>query len=61
MTNGGMTPSQLNINVGSGRYPMKGFVNLDNSIFLRTLPIYPVLKPSLRSRQMEINGSLAVA
>ena len=54
MTNGGMTPSQLNINVGSGRYPMKGFVNLDNSIFLRTLPIYPVLKPCLRSGHREI-------
>lgn len=49
MANVGMTPSQLNINVGSGRYPMKGFVNLDNSIFLRSLPFYPLLKPFLSS------------
>jgi predicted SAM-dependent methyltransferase len=37
----------LYVNVGAGRYPMKGFVNLDNSIFLRTLPVYPLLKPFL--------------
>lgn len=54
MTNVGVPPSQLNINVGSGRYPMMGFVNLDNSIFLRTLPIYPLLKPFLRSGHREI-------
>ncbi|MEI6239046.1 MAG: methyltransferase domain-containing protein [Planctomycetia bacterium] len=50
----GMPPSQLNINVGSGRYPMKGFVNLDNSIFLRTLPLYPLLKPFLSSNHKKI-------
>lgn len=49
-----MTGSHLNINVGSGRYPMKGFVNLDNSIFLRTLPFYGLLKPFLSSGQRSI-------
>jgi hypothetical protein len=29
MTTAGMSGSHLNINVGSGRYPMKSFVNLD--------------------------------
>ncbi len=32
--------SALNINVGAGRYPLQGFVNLDNSIFLRALPFW---------------------
>lgn len=54
MANVDMTNPQLNINVGSGRYPMKDFVNLDNSIFLRTLPFYPLLKPFLSSAHREI-------
>jgi predicted SAM-dependent methyltransferase len=35
----------LNINVASGHYVLKDFINIDNSIFLRMLPIYPIIKP----------------
>jgi len=56
-----MSPSQLNINVGSGRYPMKGFVNLDNSLFLRTLPLYPLLKPFLNPNHRAIFEEYRVA
>lgn len=48
MKRNGTSDSHLNINVGSGRYPMKGFVNLDNSIFLRLLPFYRLLRPFLK-------------
>jgi predicted SAM-dependent methyltransferase len=46
--------SRLNINVGAGRYPLRGFVNLDNSIFLRSLPFDPLLKPFLGKNHRSI-------
>ena len=35
------------LNVGSGRYPMAGFTNLDNSIFLKIIRWYPIIRPFL--------------
>ena len=36
------------INVASGRNPVKGFINLDNSFFLYLLPFYPLFKNLLK-------------
>jgi predicted SAM-dependent methyltransferase len=35
---------QLWLNVGSGPYPLKEFVNLDNHVFMRVAPLYPFAK-----------------
>ena len=42
------------INVASGRYPIRGFINLDNSIFLYFLPFYPLFKKFLKKEHREI-------
>lgn len=40
-------PKTVLLNVGSGRYPMAGFINLDNSLFLKMIQLYPVIRPLL--------------
>lgn len=43
-----MRMNKLWLNVGSGAYPVEGFINLDSSIFLTLLPVYPLLKPLIK-------------
>lgn len=49
------------LNVASGRYALKEFVNLDNSLFLIFLPFYPVIKfllsPGKRKIMLEYKKS----
>ena len=42
------------VNVAAGRYPMSGFINLDNSPFLWMLPAFAAIKPFLREKHRKI-------
>lgn len=42
------------INVASGRNPVKGFINLDNSLFLSFLPFYPFFKKFIKKEHRVI-------
>jgi hypothetical protein len=48
------TPEAIFLNVASGRYPMPGFVNLDNSVFLRLLPVYKLFRALFCARHQTI-------
>jgi predicted SAM-dependent methyltransferase len=41
------------VNVASSIYTLPGFVNLDNDVRLRLLPVYPILKPVIPARHHE--------
>lgn len=43
----------LYVNVASSIYVLENFVNLDNSLFLRLLPLYPALRPVLKPGHVE--------
>lgn len=45
---------QIWLNVGSGAYALKEFINLDSSIYLTLMPLYPVLKVLLRPGHLNI-------
>jgi predicted SAM-dependent methyltransferase len=43
----------LYVNVASSVYVLENFVNLDNSMFIRLMPLYPILRPLLRPGHVE--------
>lgn len=44
----------VNLNVASGHYVLNGFINIDNSLFLRLLPIYPLIKPFVNESRRQL-------
>lgn len=55
------TKGQIWLNVASGHYTIEEFINLDNSIFLALLPIYPVIKYLLKRGHRKIIEEYKIA
>jgi predicted SAM-dependent methyltransferase len=44
----------VNLNVASGHYVLNDFINIDNSLFLRLLPIYPLIRPFVNEARRHV-------